>query len=67
MHSSGSLDTTVRTSPQAASTGGIFEEGGNQSVAFVLDLTERKRTEKAATLSTEALRRSEAYLLNCRG
>jgi PAS domain S-box-containing protein len=32
-----------------------FEEGANQGVAFVLDLTERKRAE-------EELRRSEAYL-----
>src|SRR4051794_1046447 len=32
-----------------------FEEGKNQGVAFVLDLTERKRAE-------QALRRSEAYL-----
>jgi PAS domain S-box-containing protein len=32
-----------------------FEKGGNQGVAFVLDLTERKRGE-------ERLRRSEAYL-----
>ena len=32
-----------------------FEKGGNQGVAFVLDLTERKRAE-------ERLRRSEAYL-----
>jgi PAS domain S-box-containing protein len=32
-----------------------FEEAGNQGVAFVLDLTERKQAE-------EALRRSEAYL-----
>ena len=39
-----------------------FEEGGNQSVAFVLDLTERKRAERAASLSAEALRRSEAHL-----
>jgi PAS domain S-box-containing protein len=39
-----------------------FEEGGNQSVAFVLDLTERKRAERATTLSAEALRRSEARL-----
>jgi PAS domain S-box-containing protein len=39
-----------------------FEEGGNQSVAFVLDLTERKKVERAARLGTEALRRSEARL-----
>jgi PAS domain S-box-containing protein len=32
-----------------------FEEGGNQGVAFVLDLTERKRAEQSLT-------RSEAYL-----
>ena len=35
--------------------GALFEEGGNEGVAFVLDLTERKRAE-------EALVRSEAYL-----
>src|SRR5258708_15145357 len=35
--------------------GAIIEEGGNQGVAFVLDLTERKRAE-------QALMRSEAYL-----
>jgi PAS domain S-box-containing protein len=34
--------------------GALFEEGGNEGVAFVLDLTERKRAE-------EALMRSEAY------
>ena len=39
-----------------------FEEGGNQGVAFVLDLTERKRAEGAATRGAEALQRSEAYL-----
>jgi PAS domain S-box-containing protein len=33
--------------------GALFEEGGNEGVAFVLDLTERKRAE-------EALRESEA-------
>ncbi|WFU66116.1 ATP-binding sensor histidine kinase [Bradyrhizobium brasilense] len=33
----------------------MLKEGGNEGVAFVLDLTERKRAE-------EALRRSEAYL-----
>ena len=27
--------------------GATFEEGGNQGVAFVLDLTERKRAEQA--------------------
>jgi PAS domain S-box-containing protein len=35
--------------------GATIEEGGNQGVAFVLDLTERKRAE-------QALVRSEAYL-----
>jgi PAS domain S-box-containing protein len=35
--------------------GATFEEGGNQGVAFVLDLTERKRAE-------QALMRSEGYL-----
>jgi PAS domain S-box-containing protein len=35
--------------------GATFEEGSNQGVAFVLDLTERKRAD-------EALMRSEAYL-----
>jgi PAS domain S-box-containing protein len=35
--------------------GTTIEEGGNQGVAFVLDLTERKRAE-------QALMRSEAYL-----
>jgi PAS domain S-box-containing protein len=44
-----------------------FEESGNEGVAFVLDLTERKRAERAATLSAEALRRSEAYLAEAQG
>jgi PAS domain S-box-containing protein len=35
--------------------GALFEEGGDEGVAFVLDLTERKRAE-------QALMRSEAYL-----
>src|SRR5882757_822836 len=39
--------------------GATFEEGGNQGVAFVLDLTERKRAE-------QALVRSEAYLTEAR-
>jgi PAS domain S-box-containing protein len=39
-----------------------FEGEGNQSVAFVLDLTERKQAERATRLGTEALRRSEARL-----
>jgi hypothetical protein len=33
----------------------------------VLDLTERNRAERAATLSAEALRRSEAYLAESQG
>ena len=36
--------------------GALFEQGGNQGVAFVVDLTERKRAE-------QALMRSEAYLI----
>jgi len=39
--------------------GATFEEGGNQGVAFVLDLTERKRTE-------DALREREAQLAQAR-
>src|SRR5713226_8585401 len=35
--------------------GATFEDGGNQGVAYILDLTERKRAE-------QALMRSEAYL-----
>ena len=39
--------------------GALFEEGGNEGVAFVLDLTERKRAE-------QALRESEARLAETR-
>jgi PAS domain S-box-containing protein len=34
----------------------LFEEGGNESVAFVLDLSEQKRVEKAARRSEKELR-----------
>jgi PAS domain S-box-containing protein len=39
-----------------------FEESGNQGVAFVLDLTERKRAEETLRNREQALRRSEAWL-----
>jgi PAS domain S-box-containing protein len=42
--------------------GALFEEGGNEGVAFVLDLTERKRAEEALRQTAQALSSSEAYL-----
>src|SRR5271170_2481496 len=36
--------------------GAIFEEGGNQGMAYVLDLTERKRSEEALRESERGLR-----------
>jgi PAS domain S-box-containing protein len=40
----------------------LFQEGGNEGVAFILDLTERKRSEVALRESEEALRRREKEL-----
>ena len=42
--------------------GAALGERPDRGVAFVVDLTERKRAEEALRQSTEALRRSEAYL-----
>ena len=39
--------------------GATFEEGGNQGVAFVLDLTERKRAEEALRSAEAEARESE--------
>jgi PAS domain-containing protein len=39
-----------------------FEEGGNQGVAFVLDLTERKRAEAAARESEQRCREVQTEL-----
>ena len=42
--------------------GAALDERPDRGVAFVVDLTERKRAEEALRQSTEALCRSEAYL-----
>ena len=42
--------------------GAALGERLDRGIAFVVDLTERKRAEEALRQSTEALRRSEAYL-----
>src|SRR6267142_1705782 len=42
--------------------GAALGERPDRGIAFVVDLTERKRAEEALGQSTEALRRSEAYL-----
>ncbi|MDK1378677.1 MULTISPECIES: PAS domain S-box protein [unclassified Sinorhizobium] len=43
--------------------GALFEEGGNEGVAFVLDLTERKLAENALRESQENLARTEQFSL----
>ena len=42
--------------------GATFEEGGNQGVAFVLDLTERKRVEAEALESEQRYRKAQLEL-----
>src|SRR5258705_5948728 len=42
--------------------GAAFEKDGNQGVAFVIDLTERRRAEAALRDSEQALRRIEDWL-----
>src|SRR3981189_649826 len=42
--------------------GATFEEGGNQGVAYVLDLTERKRVEAEARENEQRYRRAELEL-----
>jgi C4-dicarboxylate-specific signal transduction histidine kinase len=40
--------------------GALFDEGGNEGVAFVLDLSEQKRAEEALRQTQEDLRRTQA-------
>jgi PAS domain S-box-containing protein len=47
--------------------GAALGDRGDRGIAFVVDLTERKRAEEALSQSTEALRRSEAYLAKHKG
>ena len=42
--------------------GALFEEGGNEGVAFVLDLTERRRAEEALREEQERLRQLKSEL-----
>jgi signal transduction histidine kinase len=54
---------TAKRKRKGKPVGALLEEGRNQGIAFVLDLTEHKRAEKALKDRAEALRRSEAWLV----